>query len=99
MAFDALKTYGKEPKQLDSVKKLMQFALSDYNIQQVREAFAFYFKHYEEFPTPAAIVNIIERGGKPPFERSIYINLTKKRPEERDSDEWAYIREYERSQL
>lgn len=95
MAFDALKTYGKEPEQLDSVKKLMHFALADYTIQQVREAFAYYFKHNSEFPAPADIVQIIERGNKPPFDRAVYTSISKKHPADRSSDEWAYMREYE----
>lgn len=95
MAFDALKTYGKEPEQLDSVKKLMHFALADYNIQQVREAFAYYFKHNSEFPAPADIVQIIERGNKPPFDRAVYTSISKKRADERSSEEWKYMRDYE----
>lgn len=95
MAFDALKTYGKEPEQLDSVKKLMHFALADYNIQQVREAFAYYFKHNSEFPAPADIVQIIERGNKPPFDRSVYVTISKKQADQRTSAEWAYMRDYE----
>lgn len=95
MAFDALKTYGKEPEQLDSVKKLMHFALADYNIQQVREAFAYYFKHNSEFPAPADIVQIIERGNKPPFDRAVYVTISKKAADQRTSAEWAYMRDYE----
>lgn len=95
MAFDALKTYGKEPEQLDSVKKLMHFALADYPWQKIQDALAFYFRHNTEFPAPADLVQIIERGNKPPFDRAVYTTLSKKHPADRTSDEWAYMREYE----
>ena len=96
MAFDALKTYGKEPEQLDSVKKLMHFALADYPWEKIREALAFYFRNNTDFPAPADIVQIIERGNKPPFDKAVYVNITKKRGDERTSEEWKYMREYER---
>ena len=95
MAFDALKTYGKEPEQLDSVKKLMHFALADYPWKKIQDALAFYFRYNTEFPAPADIVQIIERGNKPPFDRAVYTTLSKKHPADRTSDEWAYMREYE----
>jgi len=99
MTFDALKTYGKEPEQLDSVKKLFHFALADYSWDRIREAFAYYIKHNTEFPAPADIVQIIERGNKPPFDRAVYTSISKKHPAERTSDEWQYMREYERWML
>lgn len=95
MFFDALKTYGKEPEQMDSVKKLMQFALADYPWQKVREAFAYYVKNNTEFPAPADIVQIIERGNKPPFERAVYTAISKKHADQRTSEEWSYMRAYE----
>lgn len=95
MLFDALKVYGKEAAQLESVSKLMRFALAEYSWQAIREAFAYHVKNSSEFPTPADIVQIIERGNKPPFERSVYTAISKKLPEDRDSDEWSYMRGYE----
>lgn len=95
MAFDALKTYGKEPEQMDSVKKLFHFALADYPWQKIREAFAYYFKNNTEMPAPADIVQIIERGNKPPFDRAVYVSISKKDANQRSSEEWAYMRGYE----
>jgi hypothetical protein len=95
MAFDALKTYGKEPEQLESVKKLMHFALADYTWEQISNALRYYFKNYTEFPAPADLVQIIERKNKPPFEKAVYVSISKKPAYERSSDEWAYMRAYE----
>lgn len=95
MAYNGLKVYGKEPEQLSDARKLFQFALADFNIQQIREAFAYYFKNYSEFPAPADIVQIIVRGNKPPFDRTVYVTISRKHGEDRTPDEWAYMREYE----
>lgn len=93
---DALKTYGKQPDQLESVVKLFHFALSDYPVEKIVEAMAYYVRNYTEFPAPADIVQIIERGNKPPFDRAVYTTMSKKHPADRSSDEWAYMRSYER---
>jgi len=96
---DALKVYGREPEQLESVTKLFMFGLSEYPVDKIVDALAFYAKHYEEFPTPSNIVNIIERGNKPPFEKSIYIRLSQKRNQFPDSisySEQDYMDDYEK---
>lgn len=96
MFFDALKTYGKQPAQLDAVTKLFLFSLSDYPVDKIIDAMAFYVRNYTDFPAPANIVQIIERGNKPPLDRAVYVTISKKPPEARTSDEWSYMREYER---
>lgn len=93
--YDALKTYGKEPEQMEAVVKLFNFALADYPVQKIIDAMAYYVKNNTEFPAPADIVQIIERGNKPPFSASVYTTISKKHPADRSSDEWAYMREYE----
>lgn len=93
--FNTLRTYGKEPEQMDAANKMFQFVLSDYPIDKISEAFRYYFSIATEMPTPADIVNIIRRGNKPPLERSVYVNLSKKPADTRTSDEWAYMREWE----
>ena len=95
MFFDALKTYGKQPAQLEAVTKLFLFALSEYPVDKIIDAMAFYVRNYTDFPAPADIVQIIERGNKPPFDRAVYVTISKKHPEDRTHDEWAYMRDYE----
>lgn len=94
--YDSLKVYGKEPEQLDNLNKMFHLVLAEYPIEKIEAAMAFYLKHNTELPAPADIANIIERGNKPPFDRTVYVAISKKRPEERDSDEWEYMRDYER---
>ncbi|MCI5049986.1 MAG: hypothetical protein MRY32_06605 [Rickettsiales bacterium] len=95
VCFDALKTYGKEPEQMGKLTQLFNMVLSDYTLQQVKDAFRYYVKHYDEVPTPANIARIIERGNKPPFSESVYIAITKKHPEERTGEDWTYMRDFE----
>lgn len=98
--FDIFPLYGREPEAADNIRRAFQYALADYTIEQVMEAFYYHLRHSKEFPTPADIVAIIERGGnKPPFERSVYVRLAQKRkdfPEDMAHEEWAYMDEYEK---
>ena len=96
---DALKTYGKQPEQMESVTKLFMFALADYPTQKIIDAMSYYVRNYTDFPAPADIVQIIERGNKPPLDRSVYVSISKKHPDQRTSEEWEYMRDYERFQL
>ncbi len=93
--FSTLKTYGKEPEQMDAANKMFQFILADYPIDKISEAFKYYFSTNSEMPTPADIVGIIKRGKKPPLDKSVYIALSKKEEHQRSFEEDDYIREYE----
>jgi hypothetical protein len=96
MFFDTLKIYGKTPDQMESVTRMFNFVLADYSYDQIQKALAYYAKNYNEMPAPSDIATIIERGGKPPFDKSVYVALSKTQPEHRTSDEWEYMRDYER---
>ena len=78
---------------------LFMIVLSDYTQDEIERAFARWFKNSTRFPLPADIVNIIERGGKPAFEKSVYIALQEKVKNCAamvTSDEWIYIKDYEK---
>lgn len=94
--FASLKLYGREPEQFGAVNAMFQLVLADYPIEKVRAAFATYLRRHTELPAPADIATIIERNGKPPLERSVYISLTKKDAELRTAADWAYMRDFER---
>lgn len=95
-SFRALKLYGREPEDFDAINAMFQLVLSGYSIDKIKQAFAVYLKRHNELPAPADIVQIIERDGKPPLERSVYISISKKEPETRTPSDWSYMREYER---
>jgi hypothetical protein len=96
MFYDTLKIYGKTPDQMESVTRMFNFVLADYSYEQIQTALAYYAKHNNEMPAPADIATIIERGGKPPFDKAVYVAISKTDPAHRTSEEWAYMRDYER---
>ncbi len=93
--FQTLKLYGKEPDSLESATAMFQLVLADYPFDKIKSAFAFYLGHNSEFPAPADIANIINRGMKPPFDKTVYVTISKKDAEMRSHEEWEYMREYE----
>ena len=99
VCFDGLKVYGKEPDQLDNANKLFCLVLADYHIEQIESALKYYLKHNNEFPAPADIANIIERGNKPPLDKTVYVSISKKYAEDRTDVEWEYMKDYEEFML
>jgi hypothetical protein len=69
--------------------------LSNYPYDKIEEAFRFYLKSHNEMPAPSDIANIIDRGNKPPFDRAVYVAISKKHPEDRTTSEYYYMRDYE----
>ena len=94
--FAALKVYGKQPEELAAVNAMFQLVLSDYAMADIRKAFGIYLRRHNDLPAPADIVQIIERDGRPPLDRAVYIAISKKHPEDRTREDWAYMREYDR---
>jgi hypothetical protein len=97
--FHALKTYGKEPEALDSIIEVMLETLSEFRPDQITKALKIHRQHSAEFPTPADIAGIIRRGGRAPYDRAVYVGISKKDPEDRSDDEWRYMRGYEAEQM
>ena len=97
--FQTLRIYGKEPEALESVIAMFRLVLADYPVDSITDAFRIWLKRSNEMPTPADIAGIIDRGGKPPFERAVYVAIGKRDPVSRTSEEWAYLRDYEADRL
>ena len=93
--FQALNLYGKEPEQLASAIPLFQMVLGDYPIGRIKAAFVTWLKTNDTFPAPANIVNLIERGGKPPLSEAVYVSISKKPGDQRTKEDWRYLEEYE----
>lgn len=94
--FDIFPLYGREPEAVVNINKGFNLVLSDCTSEQISGAFKYHLTVFKEFPMPADIYQIIHRGNKPPFERSVYITISKKNAEDRAGDDWEYMREYER---
>lgn len=58
--FGCLKTYGKEPAQLEAMNRLFQMMLGKYPFEKVRAGFMKYMERNSEMPAPADIINIID---------------------------------------
>lgn len=81
---------------MEATVATFNLVLADYEFSRIKDAFAFYLRSNTEMPAPADIANIIERGNKPPFDKAVYVSISKKSGEERTREEWQYMREYER---
>lgn len=97
--FDALALWGKQPESLPNTIKTFYMVLEDCPTDKIIQAFKFYLRHNEDFPTPAAIYKIIQRGNKPDFDKQLYGAILKKSGSDRTPDEWQYKRDYERFQM
>lgn len=92
--FDIFPTYGKEPEAADNLFKAFRQQLADYPIGKIQAAFEFHRSYANKHPMPGDIVQIIERGNKPPFEPSIYINVGKMDYDNRSAEEKRYMADY-----
>lgn len=92
------KVYGKRPENILAVNQLFHTLLGKYESAQVLRAFELWLERSPEFPTPADIVGIIKRRGRPPLTRETYIAVSRKDAEMRDAADWRLLREYEAEQ-
>lgn len=97
--FESQRVFGKEPEQVDALIGVFIMALADYPFPAIDKAMRLWVKRSAEMPTPFDIVNLIERDGKPPLERAVYVSISKKDGVDRTAEEWQYMRDYERYQL
>lgn len=96
--FHAMKTYGKEPESLSSITATMLRDLSDFPADKILKAFKLHAQRSEEFPTTANIYGLIKRNGKPPLSKETFIAISKKHGEDRTSEDWQYLRDYQAEQ-
>lgn len=92
------KLYGRDVANTGTVIELFQRLLSKYPAEKAVRAFELWIERSQEFPTPADIVNLIKRNGKPPMKESDIIAIRKKDGQDRNSDEWALLREWDTQQ-
>lgn len=90
--------YGRQPENIEIINQIFHTILGNYPADKVTKSFEKWMERSQEFPTPSDIVNLIKRNGKPPLSKEIYVTISKKDPEFRNSDDWHYLREYEEQQ-
>ena len=92
------KMYGRAPESTATVERLFQTMLAPYPAGKVIRAFEAWLERSQEFPTPADIIGLIKRNGKPPLKESDIIAIRKKDGEDRDGTEWRMLREWDEQQ-
>lgn len=96
--FTVQKLYGRDAGSLEAVTSVFHRLLATYPANKVIRAFELWMTRSQEFPTPADIISIINNNGRKPLSREVYISISKKEPEYRTPEDWAYIRNYEQDQ-
>lgn len=92
--FTLQKMYGRAPDSMETVTMLFHSLLGKYPAKKVINAFEMWLERSQEFPTPADIIGLIKRRGKPPIKESDIITIRKKevcdwtRAEGRLVEEW-----------
>lgn len=81
----------------DYVETLLE-DLEQYPVQKVAMVFEAWRKTSKSRITTADAINLIERGGRPPLKESDIIAIRKKHGEDRTSDDWSDLREWEAQQ-
>lgn len=96
--FALQKLYGREVANTGTVIALFQKILCQYPAEKVIRAFEIWLERSQEFPTPADIINLIKRNGRPPLSKERYIAISKKDGADRTREDWQYLRDYEADQ-
>lgn len=89
------KLYGRDVANAGTIIDLFQRMMGKYPADKVINAFEVWMERSQEFPTPADIVSLVKRNGKPPLRESDIIAIRKKDGADRMPDEWAMLREWD----
>jgi hypothetical protein len=89
------KVYGRQPENVELINQAFHSVLGKFPANSVIRAFELWLERSQEFPTPADIVGLIRRNGKPPLSQARYVAIQKKDGEHRTPEDWQYLREYE----
>ncbi|QEL14765.1 hypothetical protein [Limnoglobus roseus] len=96
--FTVQKIYGRDPGSIEAVNHIFHSTLAKHPADRVIRAFDLWLERSQEFPTPADIIGIIKRKGRPPLSKETYIAISRKDAELRDASDWQFLREYEAEQ-
>lgn len=96
--FALQKLYGKAPESMETVVLLFHTILSKHSAEKVIKAFQTWLERSQEFPTPADIIGLIKRNGKPPLSESQFIAISRKEYGERTTEEHWFLRQWQEQQ-
>ncbi len=92
------KLYGRQPENIEVINRTFHSTLSNYPAASVIRAFETWMQRSQEFPTPADIVSLIRRNGKPPLKESDIIAIRKKDGQDRTAEDWQLLKEWDAQQ-
>jgi len=92
------KLYGRDVANSGTIIDLFQRMMGKYPADKVIRAFEIWMERSQEFPTPADIISLIKRNGKPPLKESDIIAIRKKDGQDRTPDDWKKLHEWENEQ-
>lgn len=92
------KLYGREPEAFEASVQVIQRVLSGYPAEKAEKAVLTWLERSAEFPTPADLVGLIKRNGKPPLRESDIIAIRKKEGADRTREEWDALKEWDAQQ-
>lgn len=96
--FTVQKMYGRAPESMETVIEVFHSLLAKYPAGKVLKAMETWIERSQEFPTVADIVGLIQRNGRPPVSKEIYVAISKKDGADRTAEDWQYMRDYEAEQ-
>jgi hypothetical protein len=93
------KLYGRDVANAGTIIDLFQRMMANYPADKVIRAFELWMERSQEFPTPADIVSLIKRNGKPPLKESDIIAIRKKEVCDWTRAEGEMVEEWNRQQM
>lgn len=100
--FSLQKLYGRKAEsaeQVAAINAMFHSLLGKYPGEKVIRALETWLERSQEFPTPADIINLIRRNGRPPLKESDIIAIRKKDGQDRTSEEWGLLKDWENQQM
>jgi hypothetical protein len=92
------KLYGRSVENTEIVIRMFHKLLANQPAEKVTKAFEAWLLKSQEFPTPADIISLIQRNGKPPLKESDIIAIRKKDGEHRTKADWQMLAEWDAQQ-
>lgn len=96
--YSLLKKYGEKAEQTELRDQGFQWLLGQYPISQIKEAFKKFMLTAREIPVPADILAILDPTTQP-LSEAVYIRISRKAPEDRDWQDYEYMRAYENREM
>lgn len=96
--FSVYKVFGKEPESFENYISVIVSDCKHLPTEKILKAIITHSQRSNEPPTPADIIGLVKRNGRPPIKESEIIAIRKKAGEDRTTDEWEMLKEWEEQQ-